>query len=65
MSHTIELSNEAIKIAQREAKANGITLEVWVEREIRQSSGVGRLLSTNEKRKTAWEDFIGAAARLP
>ncbi len=65
MSEAIELSSDVIKIAVNAAEEIGVSPRVWIEREIRHAANDRQPRSTPEQRKVAWDDFIGAAARLP
>lgn len=65
MSQPIELSADVMKMAIQAAEENGISPRVWIEREIRNAADDQKSCSTPGQRRSAWDDFIGAAARLP
>lgn len=65
MSHTIKIGDESYSLLTEQAAEAGVAPDVWVERKIKEGASRKRSRVSEKRRKAAWEEFIGASARLP
>ncbi len=65
MSHVIKINDEVFSLLNDQANEAGLTPELWVELKVKEIALKRRKKISERKKREAWQNFIGASARIP